>query len=317
MPTIKDLCAECKSKNLKGYSKLTKKELIKLLGDMKKNNDVEKKFEIGMHVGKKGDMAVSIAKAIADLKLTAVQIFTHGPRNQRASKMDYKSVKEACSKIHLYVHSSYPTNPWNGKAVIFEHTIDQFRTAAIIGAIGVVLHIPKILPEAVAATTKLIVARLKKERINVKVILEMKAVIPGVMSYESPEKIDALINELIRLDLTPQDTVICIDTAHIYAGKAQIQSYSDAIAYLDDLKNPEWIGLIHLNGNEYDAKKRAGDKHAVPFDSTDKIWKNMAYTDSGCKAFVEWAMEKRIDYILEIKDHHTHGAVQKFIKYMA
>jgi endonuclease IV len=323
MPTVKELRAQCKQKNLHGYSKLKKVELENLLKTEVKEAEVKEAevkevktggFEMGMHVAKKKNMAASITAAINELNLTAVQIFTHGPRNQRASKMDYKLVKEAAKEIHLYIHSSYPTNPWNGKPEIFAHTMNQFTTAAQVGAIGVVLHIPKILPKEVAETTKAIVDRIKALGINVKVILEMKAVKPGDKSYESPQKIDALIDELKALELEPTNVVICIDTAHIYAGKACIRTYDEGKTYLAALKYPEWIGLIHLNGNEYDSKKRAGDKHAVPFDASDKIWKGLKYSESGCRAFIEWAKEKKIDCILEIKDHHTHGEVQKFIK---
>jgi endonuclease IV len=215
------------------------------------------------------------------------------------------------------VHSSYPTNPWNGKQEIINHTIDQFVSSKLLGSKGVVLHIPKLDPKKVSSTVKKLVEALNKKNIleGQKVILEMKAVKQHpTESYESPEKIDRLIEALKEDDIDESQVGICIDTAHIYAGKADIHTYAQGIEYLKKLKYPNWITLFHINGNVYDAKKRAGDKHAVPFDHEDKVWKGLEYKNSGCRAFIEYAVNKKIDLIVEIKDHHTYKNVNDFIK---
>jgi endonuclease IV len=318
MPTVKELRAQCKQNMMKGYYKMKKAELIQILGAKEQIEKVS--HRMGIHAAKNGNMTKSI-KELADKKyFCAVQIFTHGPRNQRRSKMDYKSVKEAAGSMNIYVHSSYPTNPWNGKMEIMVHTLDQFRASRELGSKGVVLHIPKITAEDTAATVKTLVKLLTEHSLmdGHKIILEMKAVKQhDTLSYESPEKINRLIERLKMLDVSSDNVCICIDTAHIYAGKAQIKTYAEAKLYLDALQYPEWIGLIHLNGNVYDSTKRSGDKHAIPLDHEDKIWKDIEYKHSGCKTFIEWATSKNIDCILEIKDHHTMEDVDKFLLKLA
>jgi endonuclease IV len=349
MSTVKELHQQCKIKKLKGYSKMKKADLIELLNDVKeveKDNEIlggldyaenkeeielplrdmllvnpienkDNGFKLGIHVFKGKDMANSITQAREDCPLNAVQLFTHGPRNTHKVDHDYELVRSAGKGIHMYVHSSYPTNPWNGKAEIFKHTVDQFSSSMDLGSKGVVLHIPKIGPTAVAKPIKTLVAALLKKGLlkGQKVILEMKAVKQHeTQSYESPEKINRLIEALKAEGLTANNVGICIDTAHIYAGKADIHTYTAGVKYFEDLKYPQWICLIHLNGNVYDAKKRAGDKHAVPFDHEDKVWKGKTYAESGCRAFIEFAQANGIDFILEVKDHHTVENVNAFVK---
>lgn len=310
MHTVKELRQKCRDQHLVGYSKMNKNELIKYLGGKEKENN-----DIGIHIFKGVDMADSISAAITAHHMNAIQIFTHGPRTTARVDHDYKKIREVSKDINIYVHSSYPTNPWNQKLDI-QHTIDQFVSSDELGSKGVVLHIPKLDPVSVAKPIKTLVDILTKRDLlkNQKVILEMKAVSQDdLMSYESPTKINRLIDALIAEGLTSDNIGICIDTAHIYAGKAVIYTYEDGVKYCSDLQYPEWIYLLHLNGNVYDAEKRAGDKHAIPFDREDKVWKGLNYNISGCKAFIEYAHKKRIDIILEVKDHHTPANIDAFI----
>jgi endonuclease IV len=326
MSTVKELRQLCKKQNIRGYSKMKKSDLVELLNNNKVDNineqPEEKKeelqeFKIGIHVFKNKDMADSIKHARSKCPLNAVQIFTHGPRNSNKVDHDYKNIRNVSKGINLYVHSSYPTNPWNEKTYIFNHTIDQFISSMEIGSKGVVLHIPKIGPVEVAKPIKTLVDALLKKGLlkEQKVILEMKAVKQhDTKSYESPEKINRLIEALKTEGLSDDNVGICIDTAHIYAGKAVIHTYKDGVNYCNDLKYPKWIYLIHLNGNVYDIKKRSGDKHALPLDHEDKVWKGKTYDESGCKAFIEYAKTNSIDFILEVKDHHTFDEVNAFVK---
>ena len=233
--------------------------------------------------------------------------------------MDYDRVKDAKGLDRLYVHSTYLTNPWGDvkKNRSLAHTIDQFRIARDIGARGVVLHIPKIDAKDVVAGMRSLVNALLINNIelndNFRIILEMKAVKShNTKSYESPDKINNLIDELKEAKLTTAEIGICIDTAHIYAGKAKIKTYHDTKKYIKKLNN-DWIYLLHLNGNEYDSKKRAGDKHAIPLSKEDKIWGNSTYKNSGCRAFLEYAQKLDIDVILEAKAHHTNEQIKKFL----
>ena len=276
-------------------------------------------FNFGMHVSKGENMARSIEKNLDIYNFKVTQIFTHGPRSKNRTKMNYTEVKEAKGLEKIYVHSSYLTNPWGNikKNKTIAHAIDQFKIAKKIGALGVVLHIPKIDAKEVAYGMRILADELKVAGVvlgpNFKIILEMKALkAHKTKSYETPEKISGLIKELKEVKLGPNEIGICIDSAHIYASQAQIRNYNDAKKYIDALED-EWIYLIHLNGNEYDSTTRAGDKHAIPLSREDKLWGKTKYNESGCRAFLEYAQKINIDVILEAKSHHTQKQIKAFL----
>ena len=201
MATVKELRQLCRDRKIGGYSTLRKKDLIQLLDD-KKNTETgrehtverstgtvyihdpyEKKhtygeFKIGIHVFKGDNMSENILRARSTCPLNAVQIFTHGPRNTSKNNNNYVNIRKVTHGISLYVHSSYPTNPWNDDEKIFEHTIEQFSSSHDLGAKGVVLHIPKMEPVKVAVTVKKLRDELIKNELlkHQKIILEMKAV---------------------------------------------------------------------------------------------------------------------------------------------
>lgn len=273
---------------------------------------------IGMHVFKGKNMTQSIKENLDTYKFKVCQIFTHGPRSKNRTNIIYSDVKNINSK--LYVHSSYITNPWGDikKSRELSHTIDQFLVGQYINAKGVVLHIPKIDPVEVAMGTKIIADELKKNGVslnnNYRIILEMKALkAHPTKSYENPKKINRLIKNLKKLKLTHREVGICIDTAHIYASQAQIRKYDETLKYLSELNN-NWIYLIHLNGNEYDSKLRAGDKHAIPLSKEDKLWGKTTYKNSGCRAFLEYAKKNKIDVIIEAKSHHKKTQILYFLR---
>ena len=306
MPTVKELRKTCKDQKLRKYSHMRKAELINYLNSKTPTQHTQiidehkNKMYLGIHVFKGNDIADSIKKARNACPLNAIQIHTHGPRSRNLIKHDYARIKKESKGLALYVHSSYPTNPWKNAEKInnkFTHTVEQFVSSRDIGSKGVVLHIPKIEPSVVAPPIKKLADVLLEKKLldEQKIILEMIAVKQHeTKSYESPEKINRLIEYLIAAGLTYEHVGICIDTAHIYAGKADIHTYASGLEYCRKLKYPKWIYLIHLNGNVYDAKKRAGDKHAVPFDHEDKIWKGVTYKKSGCRAFIEYAKKKKL-----------------------
>lgn len=245
--------------------------------------------------------------------INAIQVFTFGPRSYRKNKIQYDKLKELTKNRHLYIHSSYYSNIWNGKPQCFTTTLSEFKSAVELNAKGVVLHIPKIDPESVVKGVLKLISSLKKRRGNVLILLEMKAMAASSLSYESPEKIDNLIELMKKSGINKKSVGIVIDTAHIYSGKSDIRLYASAKRYLDSIKNKSWIKLIHLNGNQYSNEKKARDKHAIPLDSKDKIWSNIEYKDSGCKAFIDYSKSNKIPFILEIKSEHTIKGVKNFI----
>lgn len=316
--TVKELRCECRARGVRGYSGVRRGGLVELLeAAVGGGGGGQPAVTVGVHVFKRGDMAASIGEARGVCPLDAIQIFTHGPRTMVRGVMDYAAVRGAAKGIRLYVHSSYPTNPWNGKRAVINHTLDQFRSSLELGARGVVLHIPKMGPDEVAAGVEGLVGELRRAGLmeGQRVILEMKAVRRHeTKSYESPEKIDRLVEALVARGLGSGCVGICIDTAHIYAGGANIRTYEAGVRYLGALRHKGWVCLLHLNGNEYDAEKRAGDKHAIPLDGEDRVWRGVGYEGSGCRAFVEFARGHSIDYILEVKEHHTPRQIAAFVR---
>ena len=89
-----------------------------------------------------------------------------------------------------------------------------------------------------------------------------------------------------------------MDTAHLSAGKQKIQTRQEVSDWIEQITNWDYIGLLHLNGNEYDPNVRAGDKHCIPSSSNDKIWGN---TTDGYKEMIQWHVkEQKKDAIVEV-----------------
>jgi endonuclease IV len=247
-------------------------------------------MSFGIHVTRENTtLDANIKHYIDTYGVNSVQFFTHGPRNSRPSELDVPAIRRVCEMIAVYIHTSYLSTLTNT-----EHIIDQANVAKSVNARGIVVHLPKKPVEFVVEHVE-VLARLS----TVQIILEMTAIkAHPTDSYESPEKINRLIAGMI--DRKIRNVGICIDTAHIYASGADINSYDSATKYLNALAYPDWISLIHLNGNMYDASKRAGDKHTIPLHESDFVWRGQTYITSGCRAFIEFANKWRIDYIIEI-----------------
>lgn len=269
-------------------------------------------MSIGVHVGKysaKKTLHENILESFDLYSTDCCQIFTHGPKSKSKNKINESEL----SKIKkIYVHSSYVIN-WDDESMYSE-----FHTVNDIGAEGLVLHIPKKNAKTVADYTLKFVEYIRKNGLKCLLLLEMKAVTAHETdSYESVDKINNLIHELEERKISESEAKICPDTAHIYAGRADIFSYENAKKYLEKLE-PKWIGLIHLNGNAYDSSKRAGDKHVIPFSEDDYIWGEYSYKDSGCRAFIEYAKKNNIDIILEVEAAPENAkSILKFLKMIA
>jgi endonuclease IV len=259
-----------------------------------------------MHVYKGRDFTESIALSAVKYGCGAAQIFTHGPRSRKS--IVHSSI---VTNLHLYVHSTYLTNLNKEDE---QHTMDQLMASTVIGSRGLVIHIPKKPYQVVAAAVKSLYDLQNKHGNDQKIILEMRATLPDTDSYETPEKLNKLIHAVRDYGIGADRVGICIDTAHIYAGRVAIRTNNEAKKYLSKFDTKD-VALIHLNGNEYDCKKMAKDKHAIPLSSKDKIWGQMEYNGSGCKAFVNWSIKNGIDIIIEHKWHDTDDSeLLEFIK---
>jgi len=258
-------------------------------------------MSIGVHVGKDGkrNLIDSLISYFYDTKTSKVaQIFMYGPQSAHKCNIDKKQLNVLCTTNNIYVHSAYVTSLMKQAFLI-----EQIETCNTVNIKGLVIHLCKKSPQILG---KQIADASMHTNGKYPLLIEMTAVLPDKNSYESPEKIIALIDALIENKVTSDRVRICIDTAHIYASRAKIESKADADAYLHKLRyHAEWIGLIHLNGNQNDNKDKAKDKHAVPLSSIDKIWGGMEYNESGCKSFIDYATNNNIDTILE--QHYSYN----------
>jgi endonuclease IV len=248
-------------------------------------------------------------------KMGCFQIYSHGPRNRRPVNIDASRVRRIVSeyKRNCYIHSTYPTT-WKTTDENINHILHQFITAHVMSAKGVVIHLPKDTCENVVNKIPIlfsnVVEYLEDKKDFPKILLEVRSIRPSNESFESPEKLINLIEaiklnpDISRLGINNSDYIgLVIDTAHIYAGLQNITSYREGRNYVKKLKNyKDWFPLLHLNGNGYDAKIRAGDRHECPMSSEDKIWGGVDdYLESGARAFIEWHLKNKADIILELK----------------
>lgn len=267
---------------------------------------------LGVHVDKASkvldnkhvdEMDRAILRDLNKLGLNAAQIFTHNPRSGIASKMNYEQVKKATSDIDLTVHGTYTSVAiWKvteenkktekSKSLLLQFT-NQLKAVKEINAWCIVLHIIKLLPAQVVETMKIL--KPIAEKIGVKIALEMVANKADNKTYETPEKIDNLINLLGDADWYG----FVIDTAHLWGAGIDCSDYKMMHKWLNSLKHKNKIIMFHLNGS-YADRGSGKDKHAIAFSSEDKIWHGIKPESSGVKAIVEFAKAHKNTIICEI-----------------
>lgn len=273
---------------------------------------------MGIHLHLDGRSAKDALKYTLDNypEITDVQIFTHGPQSWAATKAfnDFAPIARAAS-VRIWTHGSYLCVPW--KAPKFAtHTLDNIRASHKLGSGCVVAHIPFApVDEVVGGIAHLVTMMREHKFTDVKLMLEVSATVKDeTRSYESPEKLNRLTRALFAAGF--EDCVrICVDTAHIFAGRAQISSADDARLWWSTL-DTRLIGMIHLNGSSYDPNVRKGDKHEVPMSPEDLIWGGTSpgeYASRGCSVFVNHAHRLKIPIILEINPRHSVDAIKHFI----
>lgn len=274
-------------------------------------------FYMGIHLHLDGRTAKDALEHTLENypEITDIQIFTHGPQSWAATKAynDFAPVARA-SQVRIWTHGSYLCVPWKAPKFV-GHTLDNIRASHKLGSGCVVAHIPFLpVAEVVSGIAPLVERMRENKLIDVKLMLEVSATVSDdTRSYESAEKLNRLTNALFAAGF--QDCVrICVDTAHIFAGRAQISSADDARRWWAPL-DTRLIGMIHLNGSSYDPNVRKGDKHEVPMSPEDLIWgaPHREYASLGCSVFVEHARRLKIPMILEINPRHSVDAIKRFI----
>lgn len=262
---------------------------------------------LGIHISKieKGKTTCSLDESVEivlkDLNINACQVFTHGPRSLTECKIDVKSFVKKTSDIFVANHSPYLmvgiwnalTHPFTKKELYLSAFTKMIKRTHEIGSNCFVLHITK----SSISKIKNVVIQLKDILIkyNVKLGLEMVALKSCATTYETPEKINALIDAIGSDDYYG----IVVDTAHIWAAGVDCTKYSYMANWLDEIKDKSKIILFHLNGSQCNIKS-GKDKHALVFDDDDRIWKDMNYNESGVRAVVEFSIKHKVPMICEV-----------------
>jgi endonuclease IV len=260
-------------------------------------------MSIGIHLNRSptGNFSDALGVDLGD----CCQIFTHGPRNMAQSKtISEEQLKAFCKQKRVYVHQTYCTS-WETKGAW--HMADQYKVAKRIGAYGLVLHLAMKSPKDHIDFLESLGEPFKDQ--NCPFILEMRALKPDQSwTYQSPKEINLLIQEIKSRGYKPTDICICLDTAHLSAGKQLIGTAQQVADWIECIEDWDYIGLLHLNGNEYDPQVRAGDKHTIPNCTMDKIWGSasacnlaIALKKDGYKEFISWHVkEQKKDCIVEV-----------------
>lgn len=270
---------------------------------------------IHLHLGKLGAVRALDALMAEFPEITDVQIFTHGPQSSKAVKLDSSlPARVAHYGLRLWTHGSYLCVPWSrDKPWLARHALENVRVSHAIGSRCVVLHIPFAPVETVVAGIVPLVRQMRDGGLcGTRLMLETSATrADPTRSYESPEKLNRLTTALLVAGLG--DCVsICVDTAHIFTGRAQISSYAEGVAYCTAL-DTRLLGMIQLNGNSIDPSVASHDKHEIPMSPEDLIWRGRTWATAGCRAFVELAQRLRIPIILEVNPRHSASSIRTFL----
>lgn len=291
---------------------------------------------LGIHVSKSeiiSDKKVDreLEDALKDdldrLGLNAAQVYVSIPQRYVLSKLDYGKVKAAGNEIHMNVHSCYPMvgiwkiheNPKDPEFVkMINHFQKELEACEKIGAVNYVVHIGILEPSIIAKTMKILMPMVKKT--NVCLLLEMIASKARDTTYETPEKLDKLVDLIYQTCGDDSSWFgLCVDTSHIWCAGQMIKTYEQLHDWLSRLKNKKMLKLFHLNGCQLD-RGNGKDGHAIPFESTDKIWSDVDINKSGVVAVVEYAVKHDVPMILEVKQSnekaliYSINTIKNFIK---
>lgn len=232
-----------------------------------------------------------------NVQLRAAQIFVAGPRQRRMSLGDEEAAGlrrlVADTGLAIFAHGTYLDSPWTGDAHAAHFIREELQKCEQAGLRGLVVHVGKPSPEEIAPYLPRLMGP------GPRVYLEMAAVKPSNSNYETPEKLDRLLQTLRRVaDPQLESFGVCIDTAHLWSCGVDLSSYDAAQAWLDRLTVPGAALLFHLNDSR--DERGSGKDHHAPL-LAGKLWGE--YRDrpraSGLAAFVEYALQHDIPTILE------------------
>lgn len=259
----------------------------------------------------------SYAESLIELKkkfpeLCDVQVFTHVPYSLKPMEYDAELLPTAKRLgVDIVVHGSYLCVPWKSKHLA-HHTLENIIASQKYHSFGAIAHMPYMAPKEMIDGLDYLIGLMRRKHITNKLILEISALpYDKNKSYETPEKINNLTQEIVERGFEPE-IGICIDTAHVFTGGGKIRTYEEAKQFIDAL-NKRLIVMIHLNGNSNDPAIVKGDRHEIPLTKNDLIWHDLTYEEAGCRAFIEFTRDANIPCIMETNQRsHTHEDIRTF-----
>jgi len=234
---------------------------------------------------------------VEHFKLSAICLFLHVPRSRTKIKIDYEEVKTYCQKnnVEIWPHGTYILpglwsitydNKDTEKSIGWlDHLYDQLEAGYKIGAKGISVHLPRKTLSTVVESMEIISSYnkikelqklAKKDNADMPLLLiEMTASSPSpTLTYETPDKLNKLVNALTSNKKITVDWGINLDTCHNYASGVSFSEINSWTKWVDKLSKDthDKLRLIHLNGAKGTNFGTGKDSHQIPLSPTDNIW---------------------------------------------
>ena len=130
-------------------------------------------------------------------------------------------------------------------------------------------------------------------RYRVPIMLEIE---PHGNSYADVAQLNVLCDAIDVAGVPKHAWGICVDTAHIWAAGTDISSAEGMSAWLQALKSPEKVKLVHLNGCQT-ALGFGRDQHALVTSRHDLVF---IAGRAGADVMYRWCRDRGIPMIMEI-----------------
>lgn len=215
---------------------------------------------IGAHISTAGGLA-KVPGRIDDLSARTAQIFPSNPRRwkgPRPSREEWKALGDSLRDVDvpLFIHTIYLVNlagpDTEMRKKSSQAVAHALEAAAGAGAAGVVTHIGSHkgggAEKALPRVRETVLAALEKVSGDhpPPLLLEPGAGGGGSVGH-TPEDYERL------LSLLPENTGLCLDTAHLLAAGHAVHTESGLTAFLDELQDRnllQRLQLIHLNDSK-------------------------------------------------------------------
>jgi endonuclease IV len=242
------------------------------------------------------------------------QIFVSGPQNFNETLTDEdkiatrRFVNETGTQI--VIHGAYVDHPWNRAPGAVHNIKQEMRTAARIGATGVVVHLGAGATNDENLTYVFEeIAKLSDDVLEVTTLwLEIHTAKPGNNTFETPQKLNRLFDRIGRVETGKLRIGLCIDTAHLFSCGVALDTYEAATNWLAGLPRDVPV-MMHLN----DSASSLGsgvDRHETLCEG--KLWSQyhpetgrLPIENSGLVAILNWAETNDIMTILERDEEGT------------